>query len=282
MAAQFDLDAYVRRIGYGGTRKPSLALLAGIVAAHTATIPYENINVLLKRGVTLDAAALERKLVHGGRGGYCFEQNSLLAAALEALGSAVTRLAARVVRGLPTSATPGRGHKLLRIDLPDGVFLADVGFGHLTPTGPLALVTDAVQATPHEPCRLVSCGTELLLQTRLGDTWDSLFRFSLEAAPMVDFEMANWFASTFPTSPFRNHLIIARATEGGRKTIFNRRYTIRDRDSRATRRTLDGIDDYRDVLIGELGLALDESEVAAVVAEMAAHAPDEEVHRAFA
>ena len=56
---------------------------------------------------------------------------------------------------------------------------------------------------------------------------------------------------------------------------------MRDRDNRTVRRVLDGIDDYRNVLIGQFGLTLDDSELAAIAAEMAQHAADEEVHPAF-
>ena len=44
----FDLDAYLRRIAYEGPREPSLVTLRAIVAAHSAAIPFENIDVLLK------------------------------------------------------------------------------------------------------------------------------------------------------------------------------------------------------------------------------------------
>ena len=74
----FGLDAYLARIGYEGPREPSLLALRGIVAAHSAAIAFENIDVLLKRDVSLDLATLQRKLVHRRRGGYCFEQNTLL------------------------------------------------------------------------------------------------------------------------------------------------------------------------------------------------------------
>lgn len=187
----FDLGAYLRRLSYDGPREPSLTVLDAIVAAHAAAIPYENIDVLLNRGVRLDIASLQRKLVQGGRGGYCFEQNTLLAAALDALGFAVTRLAGRVIRGLPISAEAGRAHKLLRVDLPEGAYIVDVGFGNLTPTAPIALCPEQLQTTPHEPFRLITHGSEFVLQAKLGEAWDSLYRLSLEPALAIDFEVAN-------------------------------------------------------------------------------------------
>jgi N-hydroxyarylamine O-acetyltransferase len=58
MAEEFDLGAYLRRIAYDGPRGPSFAVLGALVSAHAAAIPYENIDVLLKRGIRLDLDAV--------------------------------------------------------------------------------------------------------------------------------------------------------------------------------------------------------------------------------
>src|SRR6516165_12367512 len=126
----FDLDGYLRRIGYDGPREPSLPALQAIVAAHSTAIPFENIDVLLKRGVRLDIATLHDKLVQRRRGGYCFEQNTLLAVELRALGFSLVTLAARVVRGMPEGSATARAHMLLQVDLSEGPFIADVGYGN--------------------------------------------------------------------------------------------------------------------------------------------------------
>jgi len=280
-ADNFDLDAYLRRLSYDGPREPSLAVLDAIVAAHAAAIPYENIDVLLKRGARLDIPSLEQKLVHSRRGGYCFEQNILLEAGLETLGFTVTRLAARNFRSLPLSAETFRNHKMLLVDLPEGPYIADVGLGNLTPTSPLALRPQQEQATRHETFRMLSHGSEIILEVKLGDAWESLVRFSLEPATTLDFEVINWFTSTLPSGLFLNHLIVARPIPEGRITVYNRRFTIRDLNNRTTRRVLNGVDDYRDVLVREFGLMLDDGELTAIAAEMASHPADEDVHRAF-
>jgi len=105
----FDVDAWLRRIRYDAPREPVFGTLRGVIAAHTATIPFENIDVLLGRPPKLDLVSLQRKMIAGGRGGYCFEQNTLLLGGLCALGFRVTGLIARVIRGM--EATPqGRRH----------------------------------------------------------------------------------------------------------------------------------------------------------------------------
>ena len=122
-----DLDAYLQRIGYAGSRAPSRATLDALHLAHATHIPFENLDILLGRPIRLDLASLQAKLVAGRRGGYCFEQNRLFAAALEALGYAVTPLAARVRFGA-TSILP-RTHMTLQVEVDGSRVLADVGFG---------------------------------------------------------------------------------------------------------------------------------------------------------
>jgi N-hydroxyarylamine O-acetyltransferase len=89
-----DLDRYFARIGFQGGRTPTLETLHAIHLAHATTIPFENVNSLRGEPVLLDLESLQSKLIDQRRGGYCFEQNLLLAAVLEQLGFHVTRLLA--------------------------------------------------------------------------------------------------------------------------------------------------------------------------------------------
>jgi N-hydroxyarylamine O-acetyltransferase len=239
---------------------------------------FEDIDVLLGRGVRIDIASVQDKLVKRQRGGYCFEQSGLLEAALGMLGFAVQPLAARVIRGLPATApATARAHKLLRVDLADGSYLADVGFGNLTPTAPLALRLEEEQITPHERFRLMPRDGEFVVQARLGDTWDSLYHFPLDPVPAVDYEMGNWFCATYPGSPFITNLIVARPGRGERSTLFNRRFAIRDIDGNVRRRVLSGFEDYQEILVQHFGLSLDKEEVAAIATSMETHPANEEV-----
>jgi len=185
------------------------------------------------------------------------------------------------VRGMPEGSATARAHMLLQVDLSEGPFIADVGYGNLTPTAPLARRSDVEQATPNEPFRLIPYNSELVVEARLGDTWDSLYRFGLEPAPPADFEMGNWYASTYPGSPFYANLLVARPSQGRRATLFNRRMTIRDRDGSVARRVLAGIDDYREALMEHFGLAPADDELVGITAAMASRSADEEVPRAF-
>src|SRR5262249_40406662 len=124
----FDLDAYLKRIGWSRETPPALETLSGLLRAHMSSIPFENLDVLLGRPVRLDLDSLQQKLLHARRGGYCFEHSILLAAATEQLGFKPARHSARVVLFFPRTETP-RTHMFLTVNLPQGRFVLDPGFG---------------------------------------------------------------------------------------------------------------------------------------------------------
>lgn len=249
-----DLDAYFARIGHTGSRAPTLPTLHAILAAHVTSIPFENLDVLLGRPIDLEPAALEQKLIHDRRGGYCFEQNSLLLHVLDQLGFSVRPLSARVRWQRPRDFTPARTHLFVRVEL-DESWLADAGVGGMSLTGALRLAEPGPQPTPHEPRRIVREGGLLYHQAQLGDDWHDVCEFTLEEMPPIDRIVANWYTSTHPASHFRNRLLAARALpDGARLTLLNRDLTVRHRDGRTDREVVATPDQLLAVLADRFGL----------------------------
>jgi N-hydroxyarylamine O-acetyltransferase len=266
----FDQAAWLERIGHKGSRAPTLETLRGLVAAHSAAISYESIDVLLDRPPKLDLISLQKKMIAGGRGGYCFEQNFLFRGGLRSLGFDVTSLQARVVRGLAIDAPRPMLHMVLQVNLPEGPFLADVGFGNLAPTAPLKLTPDLEQGTPHEVMRLIGMGDELTLQSRLGDRWEHIYRVVLLPRVDAEYEICNWYTASHPESPYRRNLIAARPGPGKtRITLFNARLKIRHGNGEVERRELAHRNEYHDVLAETFGLALSDAELDEVLETVA-------------
>jgi N-hydroxyarylamine O-acetyltransferase len=250
-----DLDAYFTRIGYAGPRAPTLATLHAIAAAHVQSIPFENLDVLLGRGISLDPAVVFQKLVHDRRGGYCFEQNSLLLHVLEALGFRAAPLSARVRWQRPRDFTPPRTHLFLRVEIDGESWLVDAGVGGLSLTGAIRLAEDLEQPTPHDTRRLVREGARLFHQVRLGAEWADVCDFTLEEMPPIDRELANWFTSTHPQSHVRTRLLVARAAPAGmRLTLLNHEFTVRHGDGRVETRALQTPAELLAVLAEHFGL----------------------------
>ena len=279
----FDQDAWLNRIGYSGSRVPQLETLRGLVSAHAAAISYESIDVLLDRPPKLDLPSLQRKMIAGRRGGYCFEQNFLFRAGLRSLGFDVTSLQARVVRGLAIDAPRPMLHMVLQVNLPEGPYLADVGFGNVAPTAPLKFSPNLEQDTPHETMRFIRMGDELTLQSRLGERWEHIYRVVLLPRLDAEYEMCNWFTGSHPNSLHRSNLIAARPGPGKtRVTLFNARLNVRHANGETERRLLADPAEYRDVLTGIFGLDLSEADLALALETVARKGTQGTPHPFFA
>jgi N-hydroxyarylamine O-acetyltransferase len=232
-----DLDAYLPRVGYAGSLGPTLAALSGLHRAHATHVPFENLDILLGRPIRLDLESLQAKIVGDRRGGYCFEQNTLFAAVLEHLGFAVTRLAARVRLGA-TRVAP-RTHMLLRVDVEGTDYLADVGFGGECLLEPLLLAPGVETSQYGRIFRLLEDAGVWVLQLRHGALWDDLYAFTLEPQLAVDFEVANHYTSTHPSSIFVQHPFVQLTTPEASYRLFDRRLSVR-RDEVVESRELAG------------------------------------------
>jgi N-hydroxyarylamine O-acetyltransferase len=258
-----DLDAYFARVGYGGPRQASFDVLDALQAAHMATIPFENIDVRLGRPVSLDLSALEAKLVFGRRGGYCFEQNTLFAAVLGALGFPVATLEARV-RPPEASEVLPRSHMVLRVALDGRDWLVDVGFGADGPTGPVPLDGVGTRTTAGT-YRVVQEKTLAVLQRRRQGLWADLYAFGPEPALPVDYEVANWYTSTHPRSRFVTTLTVQISRPEARHVLRDLRYTVAQGDESETRET--GAEEIPALLRERFGLDLPETDVLRAVGD---------------
>ena len=260
--APFDQDAWLKRIGYSGSREPTLATLHALIFAHAHAIAYESLDIMLGRAPRLDLDTLQRKMISGGRGGYCLEQNMLFRAGLQSLGYTITSLQGRVVRGMAIDAPRPAIHMLLQVNLPEGRYLADVGFGNLAPTSALLLEPHIEQDTPHEPMRFIMVGGELTLQARLRDSWEHIYRVIPYPRFDGEYEITNWYTATHPDTPYQGNIIAARpGPDRTRITMFNARVTVRHASGDAERRTLATESEFRSVLRDEFGLALSDDEI---------------------
>jgi N-hydroxyarylamine O-acetyltransferase len=256
MSHTIDLNGYLSRIGYHGPQAADIATLRAIATAHVAAIPFENLDPLLSVPVSLELDAVERKLVQQGRGGYCFEQNHLLLAALRAMGFEVSCLIARVVWMQPEDTVAPQTHMLLRVELDDESWLADVGFGSMALSGALRLQPQLEQATAHEPFRLLSDGSHWRMQSQVRGEWRTLYHFDLQPRPFIDYQVANHYTSTYPGSHFTQGLIAARTLPGRRIGLRNRELAVHPLDGESVRRTLIDVAEIRHVLENEFGLRL--------------------------
>ena len=250
----FDTDAYLERLGMSAAPEPTVEGLAALHRAQAFTIPFENFDILLERGISLAPAALFDKLVRRQRGGYCFELNGLFLEALRAFGFEVRPLLGRVhIMGAPT----GRSHQVSLVRFGGEDWIADVGFGAATAPVPMRLVMEQPAAVHDSTRRYVEdplFGVMLQMQTAEG--WANLYSFDLGHVCDADREMGNHFTSTHPLSFFTWTRVASRPTPRGRVSLMDFRLrTVTDGEEGTT--TLEPGAAYLAGLREHFGIALD-------------------------
>lgn len=218
------LEAYFSRIGHWPGTVCSSEELHALTRAHSQSIPFENIDVLLQRPLALAPAALFDKLVVQRRGGYCFEQNGLFLWVLQTLGFDAQPLGARVRLQVASKENrqqiPPRTHLFIKVNVAGESWLTDVGFGSYSLTSALRWEAGLVQQTPHDQRRLLHEEGRWFQQIWRAGEWLDLYEFDGQPMEPIDQKVANWDTSTHPDSHFMQDLIVALAcADGGRLSL---------------------------------------------------------------
>jgi N-hydroxyarylamine O-acetyltransferase len=253
-----NLALYLQRLGFDAPPAPTLETLRQLQLRHTGVFPFENLTTLSGKPVLIDLPSIERKVLHEGRGGYCYELNNLYLALLQALGFDARGISGRVVMGQPEGAWTARTHRLSLVTL-DGVrYITDVGFGGMVPTAPLLLDSRAEQPTPHEPYRIEQHVDGYTLRAKVDDEWRAMYIFDLQRQEDIDYTVGNWYVSTHPESPFARQLMVARTGEGWRRTLNNGSFAIHRMGHDSERRQVVDVQELLALLESEFGIRVPE------------------------
>jgi N-hydroxyarylamine O-acetyltransferase len=230
-----DLQLYLRRISYAGPIKPDVQTLQGLHVAHMRNVPFENLNIGLKRPIRLTKEALWEKIVVRKRGGFCYELNGLFGWLLEQVGFEVTYLNARVY-----NRQGGLGidfdHLALLVHIPHqpGRWLADVGFGDSFQE-PLSFDETGEQVQGLRSYRLEPEPDGFVTwQKNYDGTWVRHYFFDLQGHKFPEeYEAGCWYHQTSPQSSFTRGNIISRARPDGRVSLEDGRLILTKHGQRA-------------------------------------------------
>ncbi|MEG3130601.1 arylamine N-acetyltransferase [Pantoea cypripedii] len=221
-----NLGLFASAAGIAGPFLPDLQTLQALHRVWPQTIPFENIEALLNRPVSMELADIAEKLLIKRRGGYCFEHNLLFKQILEEVGFAVTSHLARVVWGLEQPEVRPQTHMLLLVTLNGGKYIADVGFGGVSLTAPRRLEEGEQQGLVLE-----RTGSDQWLLSLGGEADKKLmYVFDERQCEFPDILVASHFVATYEDSLFRHNLVMAGLLEGEQYNLFNQHLTIHGRE----------------------------------------------------
>lgn len=257
----FDLGAYLARLTLGARPSPDAEGLARVQRAHRLAIPFENLDVILGRGIAIDSAPVFAKLVTARRGGYCFEHNRLFRDALAALGFVVRPLLGRVWMLRPP-ATPGLTHTLSLVTIDGQEWIADPGFGG-SYTPPMPVVDGATAEAPDGArFRLAADATYgWMLSRDGGQGWQDQYSFTLDRVWDADLAMGNHWCATSPDSRFTKSRIVSVVLPNGFASLDGTAYHRRN-GAEETRAEITDPRVYRLRLSMMFGVELSTDEVA--------------------
>jgi N-hydroxyarylamine O-acetyltransferase len=240
-----DVPRYLARIQYSQPVRPDIQTLRGVELAHMLSVPFENLDIGLKRPIRLDRATLWDKIVVRRRGGFCYELNGLFAALLQEMGFDVTYLNARVYHP-DGSLGIDFDHLALLVQIPNqpGLWLVDVGFGDSFHE-PLSFEAPGEQVQGLRSYRLEQLPDGYAVwQKNYDGTWERHYFFDLKPRSFpIDYEAGCLYHQTSPRSSFTRGTMISKATPDGRVSLEEGRLIV-TRNSQRTERPVESRDEY--------------------------------------
>ena len=236
-----DPKAYLKRIGLEGVEiRPDKESLDLVLKAHLRHVPFDDLDVWAK-GVcpSLAVEDLYNKVVVNGRGGYCFELNSLFKAFLLSLGFDAYTVICHLCHDPSFIAVPA--HCGVIVTIGDMQYFTDVGYGGKVPDEAVAL--DG----------MVHCGyrsgTEdyyTYVEESTGNGWKRVFLFKNLPALPVELMPLNFNVSQSAGSRFRTQPLLNLRYSDGNVLVAGRSFKL-TRGNEVTERQLKDVEDLKKV-----------------------------------
>ncbi|MGI6007033.1 MAG: arylamine N-acetyltransferase family protein [Ruminococcus sp.] len=209
-----DAKEYLKRLKIEKKEVCDEGYLDALVTAHQCEIPFENLDVMGKKTVSLAVEDLFEKVIRRKRGGYCFELNSLFCHLLNTLGFKADGCRSRILRGkdyLPPVLHRGN---LVRLD--DGLYYCDVGYGGPQP-GASVKVEDGYEKMIAGRVFRVQKADDYwwTLYRQMEEGWEAVMQFTAMPQSEVDFVPINYYCSTHPDSVFVQRYMLNRRLQNG-------------------------------------------------------------------
>lgn len=259
---------YCKRINLNELPPATEAGIRNLQLAQRLAIPFENLDVRLNREVKLDHGSILEKLVTGGRGGYCFEQNLLLSHALDEMGVASRPALARVWLG--STYPPPLTHLVLLAEIENARWLMDAGFGGgYCP--PLLLSNGSEASAPDGSTYRLTSDPEWgwILDRCVDGSTMRQFSFTETDVFSPDILVANHWTSTHPTSSFKKNMVVNRITKDGRLSLMNTVLTRSGPHDETMTMTIKSSDQLASIFREEFGLKLSSFEIRTLATQIA-------------
>jgi N-hydroxyarylamine O-acetyltransferase len=244
--------AYLERIGLSSEPLPATTeTLKRLQRRHLVTVPFENLDIIWGRPITLDIERLFAKVVGAKRGGFCYELNGLFCELLNDLGFETRLVSARVYNGEIRGPEFDHAAVMVRID---GIeYLADVGYGDFS-AEPLRFILDEEQSDDSGTFVVRKFDKDYIeVAKRVDEGWKSEYIFKDISRELGDFiEMCD-FQQYSPNSHFNTRKLCTIMTDNGRKTLSDAKLVVTSHGQKSETSIMSELD-FNAILLSEFGI----------------------------
>lgn len=220
------LDNYLHRINYRQSPQNNLQTLNELHRKHVFAIPFEDLDIHLKKPLKIDVASLYEKIIVEKRGGFCYELNFLFYNLLKEIGFDCKIVSARIYdkkEGLGVEFD----HLAILVKLEED-WLLDVGYGNLF-TEPMKLpskIDNYVYKDRDAIYKITQLNESnyILSESRKGYKFKKIYTFDIIPRKIEEFYEQIDFKQHSEESYFVKNRICTIPTEEGRITLFNNKF----------------------------------------------------------
>ena len=217
----FNETAYLSALGLTRPLVADLNYLQTLTQRHLHRIPFENLDIHLGIPIQFDLDHLFTKIISQGRGGFCYELNGLFYALLQCLGYQVWLISARVYDN-PRKYSPAYDHMAIVVQLSDGIYLADVGFGSFS-EHPIRLEEGVVTHDGATNYRVDRYYQYYRISAYTNQQWIPEYICKLNPQPWQAFHNRSLYHQYDDGSHFRKGPVITKLTAEGRITLTDQK-----------------------------------------------------------
>lgn len=216
-----DALAYLERLQLK-RELPSLSYLKKIHRQHLATIPHENLDIHFNKFISWEIDPIFEKVIEGKRGGNNLELNFLFYHLLSQLGFDCYTVSASFYQGEEVGSA--YQHLVILVSIEESIWLVDVGH-QKGPFLPKRLIENELQ---------VDYNRYLSFFTDSDDNWhlksskdtrqfETMYRFALDEAQLIEFIQMHQFYQRDEKSPYRDGKLITQFFPEGRITLTDKK-----------------------------------------------------------
>ncbi|KXX67843.1 arylamine N-acetyltransferase [Flammeovirga sp. SJP92] len=242
------IQNYLNRISYSQETSPNVDTLKKLQEHHLFHVPFENLDIHNHKKLSLNKENLYTKIVEQRRGGFCYELNGLFFLLLKELGFNAKMISACVYNNTKKEYGPEFDHLAIIVNLPQGEYLVDVGFGDFT-LHPLKLTLEEKVNDPFGDFIFEEThqGSFTLYKIE-GTTKTPQYSFTKTARQLEEFEGMCHYHQTSPDSHFTQKRLISIPVKNGRITISGD-VLIKTENGIVSKSTLENEEAFQDVLM---------------------------------